>query len=954
MKDTANGTFADPGLPLSDRVADLLARLTVAEKIGLLHQHQAAVPRLGVGPFRTGTEALHGVAWLGPATVFPQAVGLGSTWDPDLVRRVGAATGDEVRALHHADPDRAGLNVWAPVVNPLRDPRWGRNEEGFAEDPWLTGEMGTAYAAGLRGDHPRYLRTAPTLKHFLGYNNETDRHRTSSELPPRVLHEYELPAFRAPIAAGAAVAVMASYNLVNGRPAHLSPHLAAHLRGWTGDDVLVVGDAGAVTNIAGDQRYLPDHPAGFGAALRAGIDCFTEDGLDPEPTVARLTEALERGLIGESDVDAAVRHILAVRFRLGEFDPPEDNPYAATTTDVIDCAAHRELARESARAAVVLLKNDAGLLPLDAPGTVAVIGPLADTVLTDWYSGTLPYAVTPRAGLAERLGADAVRYAEGVDRIRLRTAAGVVCAEDGALRLDSDRSVPLERSSGTLRSEFDVVDWGGGTITLRAAANRRYVRADEKGVLVDDRPEPGEWIVRETFEPIRRGDRVVLRHVADDRYVTVGYDGILRADALDAEEADAFTVELVVDGLETAAAVAAGADVALVVLGNHPMVNGRETEDRADLALPSAQDALLRAVHAANPRTTLIVTSSYPYAIGWAQDHLPAVLWTAHLGQESGTALADVLLGRTADGTPAEPAGRLPQTWYRDAADLPDLLDYDIVGSDATYLYFRGDPLYPFGHGLGYTRFEHRNLRLGSAEVDADSTVEVSIDVRNAGDRPGTEVVQFYTRQRRSRVKQPLRRLRGFRRVTLAPGEQRTVTITLAAADLAVHDVTRDRPVVENARHTVFAARSATDLTASATLTVRGEDIPPRTGSLRAADRDDEFGTRLVDAGPVDGDAVAAVGDCAWLAYRDVDFQSGARWVTARVTAPAGGARLEVRLDEPFAAPAATIDVPATGDPYAWADVTAAVTGADGVHDVYLVLDTAGARIDRVTFGNGS
>jgi beta-glucosidase len=948
MKDTAPGTFSDPGRPLSDRVADLLARLTVAEKIGLLHQHQAPVPRLGVGPFRTGTEALHGVAWLGPATVFPQAVGLGSTWDPELVRRVGAATGDEVRALHHKDPDRAGLNVWAPVVNPLRDPRWGRNEEGFAEDPWLTGEMGTAYASGLRGDHPRYLRTAPTLKHFLGYNNETDRHRTSSELPPRVLHEYELPAFRAPIAAGAAVAVMASYNLVNGRPAHLSPHLAAHLRGWTADDVLLVGDAGAVTNVAGDQRYLPDHPAGFGAALRAGIDCFTEDGADPEPTVARLTEAVERGLIDESDVDAAVRHILAIRFRLGEFDPPEDNPYAATTTDVINSPAHRELARESARAAVVLLKNDAGLLPLAGPRTVAVIGPLADTVLTDWYSGTLPYAVSLRAGLGARLGADAVRYAEGADRIRLRAGAGVVRAEDGP------DGGPLRLAEGPA-AEFDVLDWGGGTITLRAAANRRYVRADEKGVLVNDRPEPGEWIVRETFEPVRRGDRVVLRHMADDRYVTVGYDGVLRADALDAEEADAFTVELVEDGLETAAAVAAGADVAVVVLGNHPMVNGRETEDRADLALPPAQEALLRAVHAANPSTALVVTSSYPYAIGWAHDHLPAVLWSAHLGQESGAALADVLLGRTADGAPAEPTGRLPQTWYRDDADLPDLLDYDIIGSDATYLYFRGDPLYPFGHGLGYTRFEHRDLRLDAAEVDATGSVEISVDVVNVGDRPGTEVVQFYTRQRRSRVKQPLRRLRGFRRVRLEPGEQRTVTLRLAAADLAVHDATRDRPVVENARHTVFAARSATDLTASATLTVRGEDIPPRTAPLRAADRDDGYGTRLVDAGPVVGDAVAARGGCAWLAFRDVDLGAGATEVTARVTAPAGGARLEVRLDDLLTGPAAaTIDVPATGDRYAWADVTAAVTGASGVRDVYLVLDTAGARIDRVRFGTGS
>ncbi len=953
MKDTAPGAYRDPGLPLSERVADLLARLTPAEKVALLHQHQAPVPRLGMGAFRTGTEALHGVAWLGPATVFPQAVGLGSSWDPDLLRRVGAAVGDEVRGLHHKDPDRTGLNVWAPVVNPLRDPRWGRNEEGYAEDPWLTGLLGTAYAAGLRGDHDTYLRTAPTLKHFLGYNNETDRHRTSSDLPPRVLHEYELPAFRAPIAAGAAVAVMASYNLINGRPAHLSPLIGGELRTWTTDDILVVGDAGAATNIAGDQRYLPDHAAGFGAALRAGIDCFTEDGADPAPTVERITDALARGLIGAADVDAAVRRILSVRFRLGEFDPEDANPYAATTADVVNCPAHQELAREAARAGTVLLKNGDGLLPLTAPGRVAVLGPLGDTVLTDWYSGTLPYAVTARDGLTARLGPAAITFAEGADRVELRTPAGVVCAGDGP----DGAPLRVADRTGDDAARFDVLDWGGGVITLRAVPNGRYVRAGDDGVLVNDRPGPGEWIVRETFEPVRRGDALALRHVAADRYVTVGYDGVLRADAAAPDDAAVLTVDLVTDGPAEAAAVARDADVAVVVLGNHPMVNGRETEDRADLALPPAQEALLRAVRAANPRTVLVLASSYPYAVGWAQDHCPAVLWSAHGGQEYGTALADVLLGSTAGGAPAEPGGRLPQPWYRGADDLPDLLDYDIIGSDATYLYFRGTPLYPFGHGLGYTRFEHRNLRLGATEVDATGRVEISVDVVNVGDRPGTEVVQFYTRQRRSRVKQPLRRLRGFRRVRLAPGEQRTVTLSLAAADLAFHDVTRDRMVVENARHTVLAGRSCTDITATATFTVHGEDVPERDALgtvLRAATRDDEYGTRLVDADPRYGDAVAAARDGAWLAFHGVDLGTGAHRVTARVSAPAGGAVLEVRLGDPLSGPvAAELKMPATGDPHAWAEVGAPVTGAAGVHDVYLTLDTAGARVGTVAFARG-
>ncbi|MDG4800917.1 glycoside hydrolase family 3 C-terminal domain-containing protein [Micromonospora sp. WMMD980] len=795
------------------RPDDLLTRLTLAEKLGLLHQWQAPVPRLGLPAFRTGTEALHGVAWLGEATVFPQAVGLAASWNPQLVRAVGAAVGDEVRAKHRADPRRVGLNVWAPVVNPLRDPRWGRNEEGWSEDPWLTGRLATDYAFGLRGEHPTRLRTAPTLKHFLGYNNETDRAVTSSNLPPRVLHEYELPAFRAPLAAGASVAVMASYNLVDGVPAHLSPLIDGKLRGWADDEVMVVGDAGAVGNIAGVQAHLPDHVAGFAAALRAGVDSFTEDDEDPGPTVERLTEALARGLIDESDVDRAVRRILSVRLRLGDLDPPGHDPYA----DVVNCPAHRELAREAARQSIVLLGND-GLLPLAPETRVAVLGPLADTVLTDWYSGTLPYAVSAYDGLLGRLRE--VTSHPGTDRITLHVAHRAVrCAEGGPLTLD-----------GATPAEFDVVDWGDGVLALRAVHNGRYVGADDSGALVVDRPGPGGWVVRETFRLRHRPDgTALLHHLASGRYVGVDPDGRLSVATGDPA---AFTVRLRVDGAAEAAALAAAADVAVVVLGNHPMVNGRETEDRVDLALPAGQLDLLRAVHAANPRTVLALTSSYPYAVGWAREHLPAVLWSAHGGQEHGNALADVLLGAE------DPGGRLTQTWYADTAELPDLLDYDVIGADTTYLYHRGEPLYPFGHGLSYAEFDYADLRLSTATAHVGEEVAVSVEVTNTGRRPGTEVVQLYTRQRRSRVKQPLRQLRDFARVTLHPGCAARVTLRLRTADLAWWDETRAAMVVEDATHSVLVGRSARDvrLVGAVTVTGGGERSTPaarRSGAAR-------------------------------------------------------------------------------------------------------------------------
>ncbi|GIJ20841.1 beta-glucosidase family protein [Micromonospora lutea] len=793
--------------PIRDRVEDLLARLTLPEKIGLLHQWQAPVPRLGLPGFRTGTEALHGVAWLGAATVFPQAVGLASSWNPDLIRAVGDAVGDEVRAKHHADPQRVGLNVWAPVVNPLRDPRWGRNEEGWSEDPWLTGRLATAYAEGLRGGHPERLRTAPTVKHFLGYNNETDRATTSSDLPPRVLHEYELPAFRAPLAADAAVAAMASYNLVDGVPAHLSPLIDDELRRWAPGEVLVVGDAGAVSNIAGVQGHLPDDVSGFAAALRAGIDSFTEDDADSAPTRRHLTEALDRGLITESDVDRAVRRVLTIRLRLGDLDAPDTDPYAAIGPEVIDCPAHRSLAREAARQSIVLLRNR-GLLPLAPDLRIAVLGPLADVVHTDWYSGTLPYSVSICAGLAQRL--PTITSHPGTDRITLRVGDRYVgcpdSADGGPLRVGGDPAC------------FDVFDWGRDTVAFRAAGNGRHVGVDDDGALVNDRPGPGGWVVRETFQfdPLPDGT-VLLRHLATDRYVTVDQDDRLRVDGDGRKAGTPFDIDVITDGAARAAELAAAADVAVVALGNHPMVNGRETEDRTDLSLPARQEAMLRAVHAANPRTVLVVTSSYPYAVGWAQQHLPAVLWSAHGGQEHGHAVAEVLLGD------AEPGGRLTQTWYADTADLPDLLDYDVIGADSTYLYYRGEPLYPFGHGLSYADFDYRDLRLSATSVSVGEDVEVSVDVTNTSDRPGVEVVQLYTRQRRSRVKQPLRQLRDFTRIVLAPGERRTVTLRLRSAELSWWDADRGTTVVEDATHTVLVGRSATDVRLVGAVAVRGE-----------------------------------------------------------------------------------------------------------------------------------
>jgi beta-glucosidase len=940
--------FRDPDLPLDVRLDDLLGRLTRSEKVALMHQHQPAVPRLGIAAAHTGREALHGVAWLGRATVFPQAVGLASTWSPELVRRVGAAVGEEVRGFHHRDP-ASGLNVWAPVVNLLRDPRWGRNEEGYSEDPLLTGAMATAFAGGLRGDHPVYLKTAPTLKHFLAYNCETDRSTVSVSVRPRVLWEYELPAFQPALAAGVATGVMPSYNLVNGRPAHLSPLLDEVVRPWSRDELLVVSDAFAPSNVAGEQGYYPGQPEAHAALVAAGVDSFTDQGTDPGLTIASLESALDDGLLTVADVDRAVRRVLAIRFRLGEFDPPGRCPYACITEAAIDTPAHRALAREAARAAIVLLGNDGGLLPLPrSAGRVAVLGPLADILLEDWYGGTLPYQVTPVDGIRQALGPGAaVTCHEGVDRIALRdVATGCrVTAPAGA-----GGPLALRAASGAAAQAFDVFDWGDGVCTLRSAANGRLVRLDDGDRPVNDSVQPRGWVVREAFRLVARGEgTVLLRSAATGRYVTVTPAGELVASADAPGRATRFAREVLVDGVAAAVEAAREADVAVVVCGNAPCINGRETEDRTDLRLPHRQRRLVRSVLAANERTVLVLESGYPFAVGWEQERVPAILWTSHGGQELGHALADVLFGDHA------PAGRLTQTWYRSVDDLGDIRDYDVIGGRRTYLYFEGSPLYPFGHGLTYAEFRYEDLRLSRHAVGEGGAVVVSATVTNAGPGDGDEVVQLYTRKRASRVDQPRLRLRGFERVPFEAGETRTVRFDLRAADLAVWDVTRGRYAVEGGVYDVLVGRSSADLRLCTVLEVDGETIgrrDPAGRAIAAADFDDSWRVALVDETRSSGDAVMAAGGSGWIAFRDVDFGAGLERFTVRVAKQGpGAAGVELRLDGPAAGRrVGSVDVPCTGGRYEWTEVTTPLRGACGVHDLYLVL-TGGARVSRFRFG---
>lgn len=926
--------FRDASLPFAKRIDDLLTRLTLEERVAFLHQYTPAVERLGISAFRTGQEALHGVAWMGPATVFPQAVGLGATWNPELVRRIGEAVSSEARAMRARD-DRVGLNVWSPTVNLLRHPLWGRNEEGYAEDPALTSAIATAYTRGLRGDHPVYWRTAPVLKHWLAHNNETDRDTSSSSVRPRVLHEYDLRAFRDTVTAGAVAGVMPAYNLVNGRPNHVSPYLREHLRAWTDQELLVCSDAGAPSNLVDSEHYFDTHEEATAAALLAGVDSFTDHGTDGSPITARVRGALERGLLTEADIDTAVRRQLAVRFRLGEFDPDLD-PYA--DTGEFDTPAHRALALEAAEQAVVLLKND-GLLPLRPGVRLAVVGLLADECKLDWYSGTLIHRSTPLEGLYERFGAERVDFAEGVDRVRLRTASGRYLtvptapaapretrgaegALDPALLAGRTDLPPL--TAGAVGTELALVDWGEGVLTLRAP-DGRYLSVADDGILRASADRPGGWVVQETFrlEPSashRSGH--LLKHLGTGGYVCVAADGVKVA-GRDAGDAEIFHVEFTERGADAVARAAASADVVVVVAGNDPHINGRETEDRTTLRLPAHQERLLDAARAANPDTVLALVSAYPYAVGHAG--LPALLWTAHGGQAAGTALARVLAGDVS------PAGRLPQTWYAADDDLPDLLDYDVIGGRQTYLYFEGTPLFPFGHGLSYTSFAYADLRV----LREDDALAVSCTVTNTGSVTADEVVQLYTRALAPSVPRPRRALAAHRRIRLAPGTSTEVTFELPLSAVEFWDVAQGRRRLEPGPYELLVGASSEDVRLSATLELDGEPgvfRPMRERGLEAADFDGQRGTAIVDRTRTTGDAVTpSDGDAGELLYLGCDFGAGVAGVAVEV---AGEGVVEVSLD---GGPGAELRVSGTGGVYDYRTLTGAFT-AEGVHDVRIGL----------------
>lgn len=969
--------FRDPRLPLSQRLADLLGRLTSQQKLSLLFQYQPAIPApLCLPAMKNGTEALHGVAWsndinnngnvvYADGTTFPQAIGMASTWDPALIRQVGGAVGQEARGYHAENPAVWGLNLWAPVVNLLRNPLWGRNEEGYSEDPFLTDQIATAYGLGIEGNNPRYLQAAPTLKHYLAYNNEAGRGQTSSMEPPRVLNEYERTAFQAPLQAGAATGVMASYSLLNGRPNTVNPDLGTLVRSWSRNTLMNVTDAFADYNLF--PGYYPDREHVDAAAIKAGIDSFTTDGTDPANTITALTSALNDGLLTTADIDRAVSHVLTIRFRLGDFDPPGDNPYSKITPAVIDDAAHRALSRQTADEAMVLLKNSGNALPLNPSATskIAVVGPLSNTLYADWYGSNLPYKVTPLDGIRQAVPGATVTTSEGVDRIALRDVATGKYVAGGTG--SAGAKLAETAASPDTATQFDVNDWGNGVVTLRSVANGRYVNNEGSNGLVNDQAQPNGWFVTQQFKLDPQPDGTfVLQYAGYDTreswfgpnvYVTAAPDGSLTVGASTPAAAAHFSEDVIRNGIRNAVHAAKGASAAVVVVGSMPFINGRENDDRSGMNLAAGQEKLVQAVTKANPNTIVVLEDSYPTTINWIAKHVPAVLWTTHAGQETGHALADVLFGRY------NPSGRLTQTWPRSQSQVASILDYDIISSGQTYLYSSKPALYPFGYGLSYSTFQYSDMRLSAPDLRVsgrrghgeDGSVRVSVDVTNTGSMAGKDVVQLYDHQERSRVPQPRKKLIGFQNVWLEPGQTVRVRFSVKASQLAFWDVTRSRWVVESSPFDLMAGQSSADIRASATLDVHGETILPQDlvgHDTQAQNFDTYQGINLVPQTLATGTAVAATGTGQWVKFGGVDFGRGVTSFSAQVAkADSTAASIQLRLDDPVNGPViATVPVTSTGGQFNWSTVTSAVTGASGIHDLYLDF-TGPLEVSTFSFG---
>jgi beta-glucosidase len=870
--------YLDVTLTASQRAHDLVARMTLDEKASQLEDWAVAIPRLGVPDYQTWSEALHGVARSGYATVFPQAIGMAATWDPALVQQMGDVIALEARAKYNQAQREGnhrifyGLTFWSPNINIFRDPRWGRGQETYGEDPFLTATMGNAFIAGVQGPDPAHPKAVATSKHFAVHSGpESLRHGFNVDVSPRDLEETYLPAFRSTVVDGHVKSVMCAYNAIDGAAACANKMLLKeHLRDAWGFKGFVVSDCGAIVDVYNGHHDAPDILGASVISLQAGTDLSCSIWA---PGFNTLADAVRKGAVSEALVTQAAERLFTARIELGMFDPPGANasdriPYSANTND-----ESRKLALRAAEETMVLLKND-GTLPLrKAPANIAVVGPTANLLvsLEGNYNGTVLRPVTPLDGVAKQFAASKVRYAQGstlADGVSVpvpRTAfTSGLKAEYFAGPECAGRSVAVSSSPEVQFNWADVVPvpeihtwdycvrWSG---TLTAPAPGKY------GFEV----EPGDHVFpyspRETYRFVLDG-KVLSEGDLDSGKADISKKTGANSTApppmsrqqtakVEVTFADtkprAFTLDYSHSGdragggitlkwnapadaqLAEAVAAAKASDVVLAFVGLSPQLEGEEMPikipgfsggDRTSIDLPAPQQKLLEAVAAAGKPVVVVSLSGSALALTWAKEHAAAILQAWYPGVDGGTAVARTIAGDS------NPAGRLPVTFYAGVSDLPAFTDYSM--KDRTYRYYNGKPLWGFGYGLSYSTFKYGAVKLSSSSLPAGQPLTATVTVTNTGSLAGDEVVEAYVKT--PQPGGPIHSLAGLQRVHLNPGESRDVAITLAPRALSSVDDKGGRSVLPGTYHLSLGSTQPTETNAKseADFTVTGSAALPK------------------------------------------------------------------------------------------------------------------------------
>jgi beta-glucosidase len=857
--------YLDPDADPAARARDLVSRLTADEKIAQLMNAAPAIPRLEVPAYEWWNECLHGVARAGLATVFPQAIGLAATFDAPLIGEMAEVIGNEARAKHHEFVRQGrrgryqGLTFWSPNINIFRDPRWGRGQETYGEDPFLTGRIGVAFVKGLQGDDPCYYRVIATAKHYAVHSGpEPDRHTFDARPTERDLWDTYLPAFRDLVQEAKVASVMSAYNRINGESATASDRfLNDILRRQWGFTGYVVSDCGAVDDIFRRHKIVPTAEEGTALALTKGCD------LECGSSFRALKGALEKGLMTEADLDLALERLFAARTRLGMFDPPARVRWAQTPYSVNDAPEHDRLARRVAQESIVLLKN-AGVLPLRKDfRSLAVVGPTADDLMSllGNYNGTparpvtilagIRAAVTPLTRVIYERGADLVegrqdpRAASAIDAIHLRPAPGssergltgqyyrgrafegepVLTRVDPRVQFRWDRGSPTDEpvargevpADRALPNDGFSVRWTGALVPPATGEYELVVTANDGARLrVDGQAVVDAW----TDAPVARAvsGKVRLEAGREHAIVLEYYEA-----ERDAEVRLGWRLPSAESPFDAAVSAARAADAVVFVGGLTAEVEGEEMRvsypgfaggDRTDIALPAIQQKLLEALHATGKPVVLVLTTGSAVGLRWAKEHLPGILVAWYPGQQGGNAVADVLFGDVS------PAGRLPVTFYESVEQLPPFADYSMEGR--TYRYFRGEPAFPFGYGLSYTRFAYSDLSVSKVSLAAGDRLDVEATVRNTGSRAGEEVVQLYVRGAAAVPPAAIRNLRGFQRIRLAPGEEKRVRFVLVPErDFASYDEVRKAYRVEPGAFEIEVGASSADIRVRGRVAVR-------------------------------------------------------------------------------------------------------------------------------------